>query len=49
MVGGKEVQPDMYLLTIFMVPVLAIFDYFTGFPNNVILLESCHYLMAVKS
>ena len=50
MVGGKEVQQDIVnLLTIFMVAVLAVFDYFTGLCNNVILVESCYYLTSVKS
>jgi len=36
--GGNEVQPDIVnLLTVFMVAVLAVFDYFTGFSNNVII------------
>jgi hypothetical protein len=46
----KEVQPDVVnLLTLFMVAVLAVLDYFTGFPNNTIMVESYHYLMAAKS
>ena len=50
MVGGKEVQPDVVnLLTVFMVAVLAVFDYFTGFPNNTIMVEFYRYLMAAKS
>jgi hypothetical protein len=51
MVGGKEVQPDVVnLLTVFMVAVLAVFDYLTGFPNNTVMVEEFyHYLMAAKS
>ena len=51
MVGGKEMQPDVVnLLTVFMVAVLAVFDYFTGFPNNTVMVEeSYNYLMAAKS
>jgi hypothetical protein len=44
------VQPDVVnLLTVFMVTVWAVFDYSTVFPNNTIMVESCHYLMAAKS
>jgi hypothetical protein len=50
MVGGQEEKPDaVNLLTVFMVAVLAVFDYFTGFHNNTIMVESYHYLMTVKS
>jgi len=50
MVGGKEVQPDVVnLFTVFMCAVLAVFDYFTGFPNNTIMVEFYRYLMAAKS
>ena len=50
MVGGKDVQPDVVnLLTVFMVAVWAIFDYFTGFPNNILMVESYHYLISAKS
>ena len=37
------------LLIVFMVAVLAVFDYFIGFHNNTIRAESYHYLMTAKS
>jgi hypothetical protein len=50
MVGGKEVKPDVVnLITVFMVAVLAIYEYFTSFPNNAVSVESYYYLMAVNS
>jgi hypothetical protein len=50
MVGGKDVKPDVVnLFTVFMGAVLAVFDYFTGFPNNTQMVESYHYFMAAKS
>jgi hypothetical protein len=50
MFGGNEVQPDVVnFLSVFMVTVWAVFAYFTDFPINVIMVESYHYLMSVKS
>jgi hypothetical protein len=44
------VQPDVVnLFTVFMGAVLAVFDYFTCFPNNTIMVESYPYFMAAKS
>jgi len=45
------VQPDVVnLLTVFMVAVWAVFDYFTdGFSNNAVMVESYHYLIAARS
>jgi hypothetical protein len=44
------VKPDVVnLITVFMVAVLAVYEYFTSFPNNAVLVESYHYLIAVKS
>jgi hypothetical protein len=45
------VQPDVVnLLTVFMVAVWAVFDYFTGgYSNNAIMVESYHYLIAARS
>jgi len=50
MARGQEVKPDVVnLLNVFMVAVLAVFDYFPGFHNNTIMVESYHYLMTAKS
>ena len=50
MTGGHEVKLGVVnLLTVFMVAVLAVFDYFTGFHYNTIMVESYHYLMTKKS
>jgi len=45
------VQPDVVnLLTVFMVAVWAVFDYFTGgFSNNAIKVDSYHFLIAGTS
>jgi hypothetical protein len=50
MTGGQEVKPGFVnLITVFMVAVWAVFDYFTGFHYNTIMVESYHYLMTAKS
>jgi hypothetical protein len=42
------VKPDVVnLITVFMVAVVAVFECFTSFSNNAVLVESYHYLMAV--
>jgi len=49
MAQGQEVKVGVVnLLSVFMVAVWAVFDYFIGFHNNTVMVESYHYIMTAK-
>jgi hypothetical protein len=44
---GAQVKPDFVnSLTVFVVSVLAVFEYFSGFPHNALMVESDHNIVA---